>query len=76
MSKKGEIDKKAFDPSTTSVGFVKWGFVLAFYCLARDLLYEEAISIVLALGGDTDTNCCIVGGLIGAKIGRSQLPAP
>ena len=29
----------------------------------------------MALGGDTDTNCCIVGGLVGALVGRSKIDA-
>ena len=29
---------------------------------------------VLQRGGDTDTNCCIVGGMIGAMIGFENLP--
>ena len=28
----------------------------------------------LTFGGDTDTNCCIVGGMIGAKVGLKGLP--
>ena len=32
--------------------------------------YEEAISNVLSLGGDTDTNAAIVGGLMGALHGQ------
>jgi ADP-ribosylglycohydrolase len=33
-----------------------------------DLIYE-----VLRLAGDTDTNCCIVGGMLGAYTGRQNL---
>ena len=29
---------------------------------------------VIALGGDTDTNACIVGGLLGAIVGESNIP--
>lgn len=29
---------------------------------------------VISLGGDTDTNACIVGGLIGAIVGDSNIP--
>ena len=29
---------------------------------------------VISLGGDTDTNACIVGGLLGAIVGESNIP--
>jgi len=28
----------------------------------------------MALGGDTSTNCCIVGGLMGAAVGAEKIP--
>ena len=36
--------------------------------------YTEAISSILLMGGDTDTNAAIVGGLIGALHGASGIP--
>ncbi len=36
--------------------------------------YEEAISNVLSMGGDTDTNAAIVGGLVGALHGHFGIP--
>ena len=36
--------------------------------------YEEAISNVLSMGGDTDTNAAIVGGLVGALHGQFGIP--
>lgn len=36
--------------------------------------YETAIAETLAGGGDTDTNACIVGGLIGAAVGVDGIP--
>lgn len=48
-------------------GWVRWGFVLAFYFLRHpDISYEQAIKITLMKGGDTDTNSAIVGGMVGA----------
>jgi ADP-ribosyl-[dinitrogen reductase] hydrolase len=32
-------------------------------------IYSESIASVLEYGGDSDTNACIVGGLIGAWVG-------
>ncbi|GJP49480.1 hypothetical protein CLOM_g8678, partial [Closterium sp. NIES-68] len=52
-----------------SIGWVKWGFMLAFYHLLRGSGYEEAIEDTLVRGGDTDTNAAIVGGMVGAMRG-------
>lgn len=55
-------------------GYVKYGFVLAFWHLYNNHSYIESITDVLARGGDTDTNACIVGGLLGACYGFSTIP--
>jgi ADP-ribosylglycohydrolase len=50
---------------THQIGHVRWGFVLAFYFLRNPtILYEDALHITLLKGGDTDTNACIVGGMV------------
>ena len=36
--------------------------------------FNFAMRQVSGLGGDTDTNCAIVGGLIGAYLGLSKIP--
>ena len=36
-------------------------------------MYKECIREVISLGGDTDTNACIVGGIIGAYLGVSRV---
>ncbi len=49
-----------------SIGHVRWGFTLAIHFLRNPgITYEEAICQTLMKGGDTDTNACIVGGLVG-----------
>jgi ADP-ribosylglycohydrolase len=60
-------------PYYPQVGFVKIGFVHAFRHLLLGSSYQDAISETLAGGGDTDTNACIVGGLIGAACGASHI---
>lgn len=55
--------------SRPTMGYVKWGFILAFNCLYRGLSFEDSMLESLVLGGDTDTNCAIVGGLVGAARG-------
>ena len=53
-------------------GFVKHAFILAIYCLIRtqDLplgeIFNYAMYQTTMLAGDSDTNCAIVGGIIGA----------
>jgi ADP-ribosyl-[dinitrogen reductase] hydrolase len=62
------------DPVTKQIGFVKHGFTLAFHYLAFQYTYQEAIIQTLLKSGDTDTNACIVGGIIGANCGLTKLP--
>jgi len=51
---------------TKQIGHVRWGFVLAFYFLRHPTIsYDDAIRDTLMKGGDTDTNACIVGGVVG-----------
>jgi hypothetical protein len=48
--------------------------VLSCRALALALPFEEALRQVLLLGGDTDTNAAIVGGLLGAYWGAEGIP--
>jgi ADP-ribosylglycohydrolase len=61
-------------PVTKQIGFVKHGFTLAFHFLAYQFSFKEAIIQTLLMSGDTDTNACIVGGMIGAQTGSKSLP--
>jgi ADP-ribosylglycohydrolase len=65
------------------MGWIKWAYILSIYYLfmretvSDDKLstfYQDAMGEIMALGGDTDTNCCIAGGVIGAMIGLSNIP--
>lgn len=56
-------------------GFVRWGFTLAFYHLSRGTGFLDALTDTLARGGDTDTNACIVCGLVGCHWGATGIPA-
>lgn len=60
--------------ATQQIGFLRHAFQLTFYCLYNELEYEKAMKLVLSYGGDTDTNCCIVGGVIGCYNGRDNIP--
>lgn len=55
------------------IGFVRHGFTRAFHHLARGSKLREALSHTLDAGGDTDTNACIVGGLLGAYWGIDEI---
>lgn len=57
-----------------SAGFVRIAFCHAFHHMLRGHSYFQAVHQVLACGGDTDTNACIVGGLVGARVGISGIP--
>src|SRR5690606_37487452 len=61
-------------PYTPHDGFVRIAFTHAFRHLALGTRWEDAIRETLAGGGDTDTNACIVGGLLGARWGASAIP--
>lgn len=61
-------------PVTKQIGFVKHGFTLAFHFLAFQFSFKEAIIQTLLMSGDTDTNACIVGGMLGAQTGSKSLP--
>ena len=55
-------------------GFVKYGFTHAFRHLKSQTSYLNALFETLLGGGDTDTNACIVGGLLGAYHGVEDIP--
>lgn len=56
------------------IGFIKIAFTHAFRHLLLGSDYQDAIAQTLVGGGDTDTNACIVGGLIGAAVGVDRIP--
>lgn len=55
-------------------GFVLHTVELAFSALASSADFEEGIVAVVSRGGDTDTNACVAGALLGAKAGKSSIP--
>jgi ADP-ribosyl-[dinitrogen reductase] hydrolase len=61
-------------PYYPQAGFVQIAFVHAFRHLLLGTSYQDAIQETLSGGGDTDTNACIVGGLVGAACGASSIP--
>lgn len=69
-----EADANVAVPCTPQDGFVRIAFTHAFRHLALGTSYLDALTETLAGGGDTDTNACIVGGLVGARWGARALP--
>ena len=61
-------------PYYPQIGFVKIAFTHAFRHLLLGSDYKDALTETLLGGGDTDTNACIVGGLIGAAVGIDGIP--
>jgi ADP-ribosylglycohydrolase len=55
-------------------GYVLHTVELAFSALASAADFEEGIVAVVSRGGDTDTNACVAGALLGAKLGKSRIP--
>lgn len=61
-------------PFYPRAGYVRIAFTHAFYHLYHRTTYTEALTAVLHGSGDTDTNACIVGGLVGAIHGLQGIP--
>ena len=58
-------------------GFIAKSFVLALKALMADNAnFFQGIYRTAEFGGDTDTNCCITGAIIGAKFGYSNIHQP
>jgi ADP-ribosyl-[dinitrogen reductase] hydrolase len=55
-------------------GFVLHAVEIAFSALGSAASLEEGLISVVAQGGDTDTNACVAGALLGAKFGKNQVP--
>eukprot|EP00485_Elphidium_margaritaceum_P001006 CAMPEP_0202693532 /NCGR_PEP_ID=MMETSP1385-20130828/7619_1 /ASSEMBLY_ACC=CAM_ASM_000861 /TAXON_ID=933848 /ORGANISM="Elphidium margaritaceum" /LENGTH=416 /DNA_ID=CAMNT_0049349221 /DNA_START=116 /DNA_END=1366 /DNA_ORIENTATION=- len=67
-------DLSKLHPAHTFIGFAKIAFQRAFYHLYHASSFETAMKSTLGEGGDTDTNCCIVGGLLGCYYGSQEIP--
>ena len=69
-------EEKGQEPiKNKNIGWVKIAFYYTLHYLKKNISYRDAIIEVLLIGGDTDTNCCIVGGMLGAVHGKSGIPS-
>lgn len=58
-------------------GFIGKSFILALKALISDNInFSQGIYRTAAFGGDTDTNCCIAGAILGARFGEKQIHKP
>ena len=55
-------------------GFALHAVEIAFSALGSATSVEEGLIEVISSGGDTDTNGCVAGALLGAKLGKNQVP--
>lgn len=62
-------------PFGPHIGWVGIAFAHAFRHLLAATGFREALHVIISGGGDTDTNACIAGGLIGAAAGLDGIPA-
>ena len=67
-------DLKQLQTATKFKGFVKIAFQRCCFHLLHNNSYSDAIKQTVGEGGDTDTNACIVGGLIGSLYGLKGIP--
>lgn len=57
-----------------NIGHVKHAWCMAMNFLEKPVDYETGIRQVLKMGGDTDTNAAICGGILGAINGYNSIP--
>ena len=70
------VENETFMKANINIGFVKIAWTYGFIFLKQKAIdYEKVIEEMIAKGGDTDTNACIVGGLIGSAIGLRNIKA-
>jgi ADP-ribosylglycohydrolase len=59
-------------PSCPYFNSARHSFIYVFYHLYRQTPYSQAIKETLLQGGDTDTNCFLVGAMMGAYYGQTD----
>jgi ADP-ribosyl-[dinitrogen reductase] hydrolase len=56
-------------------GFCLFAAALGLQALARGGTFQEELTRIVRLGGDTDTNGAVAGAVVGAAVGHAGLPA-
>jgi len=69
------VEENKYISANDRMGWMKIAWTYGFIFLKqRQIDYYEIIKDVISRGGDTDTNACIVGGMIGSAIGFKRIP--
>jgi ADP-ribosyl-[dinitrogen reductase] hydrolase len=68
------VMNKKIMPDENSIGYFGHAFLNAFYHLIHKTDFYKAMVQTILMGGDTDTNGCICGALIGASLGVNLIP--
>jgi ADP-ribosyl-[dinitrogen reductase] hydrolase len=64
-----------YDPGAWPArGTAEFSLYVALYALQNAQSFAEGIELAIRVGGDTDTNAAIAGGLLGAKYGYEEIP--
>ena len=69
-----ELESNNLPIVNQKIGWVKIAFLYSLKYLRENKSYSDAMREMLKQGGDTDTNCCIVGGILGALHGIEGIP--
>jgi ADP-ribosyl-[dinitrogen reductase] hydrolase len=69
-----QIGKKKELTQGPNMGYFGIALQNAFYELMNGTSYEDSLVRIIRRGGDTDTNGCIAGSLLGAYYGGDQIP--
>ncbi|MHC5021668.1 MAG: ADP-ribosylglycohydrolase family protein, partial [Planctomycetota bacterium] len=69
-----QLDDGSLKITSSSMGYVRIAFRLAFWELLHVDSFEHALLDVANRGGDADTNAAITGALMGALVGESGIP--
>ena len=69
-----QVEEEKFMKADVRMGWVKIAWTYGFiYLKKQETNYDEVIRSIIQQGGDTDTNACIVGGMIGSAIGLKRI---
>ncbi len=73
------VDKGMKMEVTKNIGLAKiaWTWTFAWlrqFVEGKGIEYQEAIKGMVWEGGDTDTNACILGAMVGAVLGQERIP--
>lgn len=83
QGKQFPVSLSPFTPGNTNIvtsgdgrcmGYIGIAYQLAFYELLHGENFEKSLINAIKVGGDTDTNGCIVGAMLGALYGVESIP--